>query len=469
MAKADVRVVLISVSAAALVVACSGGGNGPSVTPMNPMNASGGFARAARSAALPKAERGRQRIALDRTGKAVTLPSVAGMTERITLPSNDAQPGASLEVTVSTALPPSLERLPARESMGFLSIALEASADVAFHGIPKFSLRLRSRPPNHGAFYAWTFSAQRGWRDFGPMTVSGNVLTFGGSRKNLKLQRGIVYDVVPFTAVASQGCPGAVLFVANSANNTVTEYAPPYTGEPVATISNSLSAPAGLAFDASGDLFVANSGNNTVTEYASPYKSAPIATIAIGPSSPFGPFGLAFDASGNLFVSNSQAGSVTEYASPYTGAPIATISNGLSGPAGLAFDASDNLFVANNLTQTPGTVTEYASPYTGAPIAAVTIGLNAPLAVAFDASENLFVSNQIGGGISEYVAPYTGAPIATILSNGATGLAFDTNDNLFVANFGESRITEYAPPYTGAPIATNSNGVQVPSGLAFGP
>lgn len=64
MGKADVRVVLVSLGAAALVVACAGGRNGPSVTPMNPMNDSGGFARSAVSPKFNEAERRRIAFAL---------------------------------------------------------------------------------------------------------------------------------------------------------------------------------------------------------------------------------------------------------------------------------------------------------------------------------------------------------------------------------------------------------------------
>jgi hypothetical protein len=127
---------------------------------------------------------------------------------------------------------------------------------------------------------------------------------------------------------------GKPLFVANTSTNNVTEYASPYTGAPIATISNGVNLPRGLAFDASGDLFVANYNNNTVTEYAPPYTGAPIATISNSLSSPYG---LAFDASGDLFVANNTNSNVTEYAPPYTGAPIATISNGVGHPAFLAF------------------------------------------------------------------------------------------------------------------------------------
>ena len=59
--------------------------------------------------------------------------------------------------------------------------------------------------------------------------------------------------------------------------------------------------PIALAFDASGNLFVANSGDNTVSEFA-PGSTTPTATLT-GLNDPDA---LAFDASGNLFVANSR-------------------------------------------------------------------------------------------------------------------------------------------------------------------
>ena len=95
-----------------------------------------------------------------------------------------------------------------------------------------------------------------------------------------------------------------------------------------------MATPHDLAFNASGNLFVTSLFSNDVTEYAPPYTGAPTATIS---NSISGPTGVAFNGSSNLFVANS-SDNVTEYAPPYTGAPIATISNGVNFPIRVTFN-----------------------------------------------------------------------------------------------------------------------------------
>jgi hypothetical protein len=59
----------------------------------------------------------------------------------------------------------------------------------------------------------------------------------------------------------------------------VTEYAAPYTGTPITTISSGVNGPYALTLDGAGNLFVGNASGHTVTEYAPPYTAAPTATI----------------------------------------------------------------------------------------------------------------------------------------------------------------------------------------------
>ena len=64
-------------------------------------------------------------------------------------------------------------------------------------------------------------------------------------------------------------------------------------------VGSGLDDPAGLAFDAAGNLYVANYGNNTIS------KVTPAGAVSTFVSSGLNdPAGLAFDAAGNLYVAN---------------------------------------------------------------------------------------------------------------------------------------------------------------------
>ncbi len=99
---------------------------------------------------------------------------------------------------------------------------------------------------------------------------------------------GIVAGTVSATgSPAAAQTPVAYSFVANTADDSVTEYAQGATGKaaPVATISGAstgIDTPGGMAVDALGNLFVANQGNNSVTEYppGATGDIAPVATIS---------------------------------------------------------------------------------------------------------------------------------------------------------------------------------------------
>ena len=148
------------------------------------------------------------------------------------------------------------------------------------------------------------------------------------------------------------------LWVSNSTPNTVVEYTPvqiSVTGDPAPAIvlsgvAMSISSPQFLAFDAMGNLWVANGqGLTTFTVAAfspdqiSAGSGHPVPAIALSSftnSDP--PAGLAFDASGNLWVST--INSLVEFDASLitaTGAPAPTVTitgSALSGASGIAFD-----------------------------------------------------------------------------------------------------------------------------------
>jgi sugar lactone lactonase YvrE len=135
----------------------------------------------------------------------------------------------------------------------------------------------------------------------------------------------------------------------------------------------------GLAFDGASNLYVADAFDLTI------YKFAPdgTRTVFAGPSaftSTQDPAGLAFDASGNLFVStlgNRPNDAILVFT---PGGMESTFATGLNNPHGLAFDATGNLFVAETLRDQGGDILEFT---TGGAEIVFASGLNRPEYLTF--------------------------------------------------------------------------------------
>jgi sugar lactone lactonase YvrE len=293
-----------------------------------------------------------------------------------------------------------------------------------------------------------------------------------------------------------------------------------------------LSAPQGAATDSSGNLFVADSGNNRVLEFAapsaacSPYPcvdSAPAILVfgtcgnfkesgcppnAVSASSLFDPSAVAFDHAGDLFISDSGNSRVLEFNPPFIGAPAAIRVFGQSGdfsthecngggpsaltlcaPGAITADGAGDLFVADTENNR---ALEFATPFPDSPQASVVFGqsgsftsieanlggvsgatLDAPAAVALDSLGDLYIGDSGNSRVLEFAAPYNGAPAAiTVFGqsamnsiganqgaapddldglgpdslSGPSALAFDRADNLYVADSVNNRVLMYPNP-----------------------
>jgi hypothetical protein len=152
---------------------------------------------------------------------------------------------------------------------------------------------------------------------------------------------------------------GSNLWVADAYNNRVLEYTTPFsTGEAAsivigqssftaassATTSTGLSGPYGVVFDSSHNLWVVDTANRRVLEYATPFSTGEAASIVIGQSSfttsgaattstgLYVPVGVAFDSSGNLWVGDVGNNRVLRFAAaaPPPSTPVNPCQAGLS-------------------------------------------------------------------------------------------------------------------------------------------
>ena len=272
------------------------------------------------------------------------------------------------------------------------------------------------------------------------------------------------------------------LFVADSGNNRVLHYPRPveqsgritpdivlgqadFTSADASTANaGSLHVPAGLAIAPNGNLFVADSGNNRVLEFANGSKTGASALRVYGQTSftasalptPVSaetltaPQGLAVDKSYNLYVADVGANRVVVFPStnsaPQSGLPASLVlgqadfshSAGSAGPSGLrspldvALDSGGNIFVsdaANNRV------------------------------VVFPSLANLLVS--VGPPYSAYLAigqqklTGTGANwdtpdgLATPEGlAGPVGLLVDRQDTLYVGDTGNNRVVQFLKQVT---------------------
>jgi sugar lactone lactonase YvrE len=181
------------------------------------------------------------------------------------------------------------------------------------------------------------------------------------------------------------------LWVANSGNGTIVRFDPAQlmsSGSPVpSVIISGLGKPATLAFDAAGSLWVSDTRRSKLASFGEDQLTAsgflaPRVVLSSLAGSLASPAGIAFDADGNLWVGNVGnqtivAFSPSQLAASGTFVPHVVLSSNagsLSIPSGLAFDSEGSLWIIGGdgaLEKFPRTALEA----TGAPAPSVRIGV----------------------------------------------------------------------------------------------
>ncbi len=268
------------------------------------------------------------------------------------------------------------------------------------------------------------------------------------------------------------------LWVADTGNSRVLRYPPPFSSGLVAnqpaklvigqggsfTLNGcgptkyGLCSPSGLAMDKAGHLFVADTNNNRVVEYTPPFGSIPIANLVFGENGQLGsnvcnignigptkynlcnPSQVALDAAGDLYVADSANSRVLEYDHALTNMTATRVfgqvsfttnaCNAVGGvsaktlcqPAGVALDSLGRLYVEDSHNNR---VLRYSKPLSSAVADGVfgqsgnftSSGCNlggpqaspgslcSPTAAAFDSFGNVFLSDTNNSRLLEYNSP----------------------------------------------------------------
>ena len=277
-----------------------------------------------------------------------------------------------------------------------------------------------------------------------------------------------------------------------------------FSGDGGPATGASLSAPQGVAVDATGNIYVADYGNRRIRKVSSAGTIATVAGDGIlgvsgdgGPAtgaSLSGPLGVAVDATGNIYVADtgnsrirkvSSAGTITTVAGngimgfsgdggPATGASLYQ-------PERIAVDAVGNIYVADaynyriRKVSPAGIITTVAGNgirgFSGDGEPATAAELSA-YGVAVDAAGNIYVADWLSKRIRK-VSP--AGIITTVAGNGGSrfsgdggpatgagldpvGVAVDAAGDLYIADINNNRIRKVSAAGTIATVAGNGDG-----------
>jgi len=171
------------------------------------------------------------------------------------------------------------------------------------------------------------------------------------------------------------------------------------------------------------------------------------------------PYGVAIDASGNAWITNEGSTAISKL-SP-SGSLLSTVSGvGLLGARSLSIDRTGNIWVASTGNDSVVELTSAGSVKT-----TLSTGVAAPLSIANDSAGNAWIASSANNAVVEVSA--TGAVMNTVTGMSApSSVAIDASGNVWVANPGANNILELSQ--AGAVTATTGDGVtQAPAFIAI--
>jgi DNA-binding beta-propeller fold protein YncE len=256
-----------------------------------------------------------------------------------------------------------------------------------------------------------------------------------------------------------------LIYVSDNSANAIVIYSQNQTNpSPVGMITNGIDGPLGNFVDAKGTLYVANSSNNTVTEYPAG-STSPSVTLSSGINHPIS---VAADPSGDVAVGEFSQNEILEF--PAGGStPTVTITL-LTLPEALAFDKRGRLYAAWNVSgsQLIGHVSRCEHMQDVCVDRGITQGESGGLAL--DRERDVILGDQTNAVINIY-APKQTSPSRTISTTGHSPYKFELNQRehkLYVADILTGTVIVYNYE-TGAQIGTISRGLSSAWGVSLSP
>jgi uncharacterized protein (TIGR03437 family) len=183
-----------------------------------------------------------------------------------------------------------------------------------------------------------------------------------------------------------------------------------------------LSSPAGLAFDAAGNLYIADSGNGRIRRVAGGVMTTVLGPDAAGNSPLYLPTAVVVDGTGDLYIAD-YGNDRIQFLTPF-----GTQSTLPGAGRDLALDAAGNLYIASGprlLQLTPALALQAFAgdgsyPFRGDGGNAVSARLNGPVALALDSAGALYIADR--NNLRIRMVSSSGI-ISTLAGDGSSGAA----------------------------------------------
>jgi hypothetical protein len=239
----------------------------------------------------------------------------------------------------------------------------------------------------------------------------------------------------------------------------------PGTETTVASASNGLSFPYGIAVDGGGNLYIADSAHNRILKET--FSGGSYTQSTIPTSTLYFPWDIAVDGGGNVYIADTNNYRVLkESPTPRGYSESIVVPRNGNQIVGVAVDGSGNVYFASfwgtvyKETLSAGGYIQSAIPTSSSEIGKIAVDGDGDIFVADDANSQILMEKPSQGGYIESTIPTSGLDTPA-------GIAVDASGSLFILDVVNNRVlkeTLSAGSYTQSTVPTSQ--LSMPYGLA---